>query len=184
MNNSRLEYNPLFESLRDSARRYSIINEEDLATSQNTNSQEYLLKYAKEYAKRLSQIAYEQYFYFVSSIPDATMKQQYVNEALEFIKTQMSKGANLSPKEMIDTIIANTKKVVEAINLNADLINSAPIIKEIYSNVEKGMTEMENAVKQYVEQYGTFASSPEVSQVLADFCKLTYTNLEQYLKKV
>lgn len=186
MNNSRLEYNPLFETLSDSARRYSRINEEDLvgATGAGTVSAEYSAKYAKEYAKRLIQIAYEQYFYFASSIPDATLKQKYVQEALEFLKTQETKGANLSFKEMIDGVIANCKKVVEAINLNADLINSAPIIKDIYSNVEKGMLEIENAVKQYLEQYGTFSGTNEISQLLIDFCKLTYANLEQYLKKV
>jgi hypothetical protein len=185
MGNHRLEYNPLFESLTDSARRYSAINEEDAVAGQaGTTSNEYLVKYAKEYAKRLVQISYEQYFYFVSSIPDSAMKQKYLKEAIDFLKTQETQGANLSFKAMIDGIISNCKKVVSEINLNADLINSAPILKDIYSNVEKGMNEMDNAVKQYIEQYGTFSNTPEISQLLKDFCTLTYTNLQQYLKTV
>jgi hypothetical protein len=183
MSSRRLEYNPLFESLADSARRYSKINEEGeagLTGATNSASQEYMMKYAKEYAKRIVQIVYEQYFYFASSIPDTTLKQKYVGEALEFLKTQKDKGAGITFKELADATIANGKKLIEAINLNTDLINSAPIIKEIYANVESGMTEMENAVKQYIEQYGAYSTSPEVVQVLKDFCNLTYTNLEKY----
>lgn len=171
MNNRKLEYNPLFESLADTARRYERINEEV--------SPEVKIKYAKEYAKKILDAIYQQYVYFVYSIPDSTLKQTAIKEALTFIQGLSAKTtAQLSLETIVDEF---TKKwdAIETSSQDIDAMKKAPILKDIYADVNKGMEEIKNAVKVYLEKYGTEASSNAVLTDIKTFVDSAKTSMEQ-----
>ena len=88
--------NPLFESLVVTAKKYERIHE--------ATDPAYKLKYAKEYAAKILQLVYDQYIYFVSSIPLKSLKDDILTKSLEFIESKAT-GSNLTLQGLSEDII-------------------------------------------------------------------------------
>jgi len=169
MNSRKIEYNPLFESVSDVAKRYRIINEEV--------SPEYKLKVAKEYAVMILQVMYDNYLYFVGSIPNETLKKSLKAELFNFVKSEYDKQGTVTFSGFMDSLKTKWTQSLSAITSNSDLIKLSAMIKEIYNDVDKGMKELENAAKLYNEKYPTESNSPEVSAAVQGLVQSCYTSL-------
>ena len=101
MNNRRFEYNPLFESLTDSARRYETISEQATADK---------MKYAVEYARRIIETCYTQYVYFVNTIPDSATKKTVLTELEAFLKKE-NEQPSIDFKNFFDSMIAKMEEL-------------------------------------------------------------------------
>ena len=165
MNNRRLEYNPLFESITDSARRYETISEE--TTVDKT-------KYAVEYARRIIETCYSQYLYFLNSVPDETTKNDLMEKQNTFLKDQ-------AKQTMIDIekIIAEISSIQSIRNLE-----NFSKLQEIFKKVEQGKDELKDVTFiEYTKQYATEYTSDPVKTAVGTFVKFSSESLIQSLAK-
>ncbi len=175
MNNRRLEYNPLFESITDSARRYERISEQ--AIDKN--------KYAVEYARRIIETCYSQYLYFLNSLPDQTTKNDLMEKLNTFLKEQ-AKQPMIDFKMFFDEMISNIEKIIAEISNIQSIRNleNFPKLQEIFKKVEQGKDELKNVTfDEYTKQYATEYTSDEVKKAVGTFVKFSSESLNQSLTK-
>lgn len=175
MNNRRLDYNPLFESIIDSAKRYEKISEE--------LSQEEKTKYAIEYARKIIEICYSQYIFFVNCIPDNTLKNKAIEETVTFLKNQNVESINF--RTFFDAMIVKMNELSNSISGNQAIRNLANFsdLQKIYQKFESGVKILQDeVVKKYEKQYSTEITSPKVTEAVKSFVKFTYEALDQSLK--
>lgn len=176
MKNNRLEYNPLFESLTDTARRYERISEEDEQTT------EYKKKYAAEYATRILAMIYEQYSYFVSSMPvEEKTRSEWKNNLQNFIKENSTKS-DLSFKEIADSMISEMDKVNSSLKSNeifSKKLKAYPSLENIQNNISGGIKELKNTIDLYSQKYGDMTKDPSVIGKVKEFITNTITALEK-----
>jgi hypothetical protein len=173
MNNRRLEYNPLFESITDSARRYETISE-------NTADK---MKYAVEYARRIIETCYSQYVYFLNSVPDAALKATLLNELDTFLKAQTTQK-NLDVKTFFDSMISKMEALVKEISGNQSIRNLQNFdkLQSIYSKIEQGKEELKNVTMvEYTKQYATEYTSDDVKAAVNSFVTFSSQALTQIL---
>ena len=152
--------NPLFESLEKTAKKYERIQE--------ATDPAYKMKFAREYAKKLLQLVYDNYIYFISSIPLESLKTETIKKSIDFINSRTTSN-NLTVAGLSDDFIKQWESVYGAITANQDLQSLSPEIKDIYLKVGEGMKQYKNALDSYLKKYGTEASSPEVLQTVKNF---------------
>lgn len=152
--------NPLFESLAVTAKKYERIHED--------TDPAYKLKYANEYAAKILQLVYDQYIYFVSSIPLKSLKDDILKKSLEFIESKAT-GSNLTLQGLSEDIIKQWDSVSGSIMASQDLQKLSPEIKNIYLKVGEGMKASKSALDSYLKKYGNEASSQEVLQTVKSF---------------
>ena len=175
MNNRRLEYNPLFESITDSARRYERISEQ--AIDKN--------KYAVEYARRIIETCYSQYLYFVNSVPNETIKKELLDVLSKFLDQKKTDQA-LDFKTFFDSMISKIEELITKISGEQSIRNLAnfPKLQEIYNKIEQGKDELKNVTfDEYTKQYATEYTSDEVKKAVGDFVKFSSESLNQSLTK-
>jgi len=173
MNNRRLEYNPLFESLADSARRYERIVEQSTPDK---------IKYAVEYARRIMETCYSQYVYFVNSVPDATVKTTLLTSLSTYLKEQKDKGLDI--KTFFDGMISKMEDLVKQISGNQAIRNLENFekLQSIYDKIEQGKNELKDVtMEEYTKQYSTEYTSPEVKKAVNDFISFSSQALDQSL---
>lgn len=158
MNNKTI-YNPLFESLKETARRYDRINED---------SAEYRLKGAIEYANKILQLTFDQYVYFVTSVPLASLKQDLVKKSLTFVDGLGTK-TDLTLQSVIDLITKEWESASGSIMANQDLMKLSPAVKDIYTKVSEGMSALKETVDLYIKRYGTEMNNPQVTTAIKTF---------------
>ena len=174
MNNRRLEYNPLFESLTDSARRYETISE------QSTTDK---MKYAVEYARRIIETCYTQYVYFVNSIPDSATKQTVLTELEAFLKKE-NEQPSIDFKNFFDSMIAKMEELAGKVSGNQAIRNLENFekLQQIYNKIEQGKDELKNVtVPEYTKQYATEYTSDAVKNAVKSFVKFSSESLSQIL---
>ena len=174
MNNRRLEYNPLFESITDSARRYETISEQSTVDK---------MKYAVEYARRIIETCYSQYVYFVNSVPDATLKTKLLTELATFLKDQISQK-KLDVKTFFDAMISKMEDLVKQISGNQSIRNLENFdkLQSIYSKIEQGKDELKNVtMAEYTKQYATEYTSDDVKAAVTSFVTFSSEALAQTL---
>jgi hypothetical protein len=173
MNNRRLEYNPLFESITDSARRYETISE-------NTVDK---MKYAVEYARRIIETCYSQYVYFVNSVPDAAVKTKLLTELDTFLKGQITQQ-NLDVKTFFDSMISKMEDLVKQISGNQSIRNLENFdkLQSIYDKIEQGKDELKNVtMEEYTKQYAAEYTSDDVKLAVKNFVTFSSQALTQVL---
>ncbi len=174
MNNRRLEYNPLFESLTDSARRYQTISED--ATTDK-------MKYAVEYARRIIETCYTQYVYFVNTIPDSVTKKTVLTELEGFLKKE-NEQPKIDFKTFFDSMIAKMEELVGRVSGNQAIRNLENFekLQQIYNIIEQGKDELKNVtVPEYTKQYATEYTSDDVKNGVKSFVKFSSESLSQIL---
>jgi hypothetical protein len=172
MNNRRLEYNPLFESITDSARRYETISEQ--TTVDKT-------KYAVEYARRIIETCYSQYLYFLNSLPDETKKNEIIAELDKFLEDQ-AKQPMIDFKTFFDAMISNIENIITQISSIQSIRNLENFSKlqEIFKKVEQGKDELKDVTfVEYTKQYATEYTSPDVKKAVGTFVKFSSEALKQ-----
>jgi hypothetical protein len=184
MYNKRLEYNPLFESLTETAKRYSRINEEG-ATGGTGGTGDFLkpgtsaykTKYAIEYAKKIFQLIYDEYFYFLSSIKDETIKNKFKSELFDFIKLNSQKSdINL------DVIAKDIITRWQTMNSSTEVKNiaaSSDDFRKAYESIDKGVVKLSQLLSAYSQKYGTEATNPSLITEVKTLINNALTNLEQ-----
>ena len=176
MNNRRLEYNPLFESITDTAKRYETISEE--TTVDKT-------KYAVEYARRIIETCYSQYLYFLNSVPDETTKNDLMEKLDTFLKDQ-AKQTMIDFKMFFDAMISNIEKIIAEISSIQSIRNLENFSKlqEIFKKVEQGKDELKDVTFiEYTKQYATEYTSDPVKTAVGTFVKFSSEALIQSLAK-
>lgn len=176
MNNRRLEYNPLFESITDTAKRYETISEE--TTVDKT-------KYAVEYARRIIETCYSQYLYFLNSVPDETTKNDLMEKLDTFLKDQ-AKQPMIDFKMFFDAMISNIEKIIAEISSIQSIRNleNFPKLQEIFKKVEQGKDELKDVTFiEYTKQYATEYTSDPVKTAVGTFVKFSSEALIQSLAK-
>jgi hypothetical protein len=176
MNNRRLEYNPLFESITDSARRYETISEQ--TTVDKT-------KYAVEYARRIIETCYSQYLYFLNSVPDETAKNEMMTELDTFLQEQ-AKQPKIDLKSFFDAMISKIENLISKISSIQSIRNLENFSKlqEIYKKVEQGKDELKDVTfSAYTKQYATEYTSDPVKEAVGTFVKFSADALKQSLTK-
>jgi hypothetical protein len=175
MNNRRLEYNPLFESITDSARRYERISEQ--AIDKN--------KYAVEYARRIIETCYSQYLYFVNSVPNETIKKELLDVLSTFLDKQKTDLA-LDFKTFFDSMISKIEELITKISGEQSIRNLSNFSKlqEIYNKIEQGKDELKNVTfQEYTKQYANEYTSDPVKEAVKKFVEFSADTLKQSLKK-
>lgn len=191
MSNKKLEYNPLFESLTETARKYSRINEEgspynasetiiDLGSTGSSapakGSSEYKIKFAAEYAVKIFQLIYDEYTYFLNSIKDQTLKQKYATSLYEFVEQNSIKtdlNFDLLGKELI------TKwEVMNASSEMKNIAASSDNFKKAYDNISKAISKFKLLLSAYSQKYGTELSNNLVKDSIKSFISTAFTTLQ------
>jgi len=175
MAHRNLPYNPLFESLNETARRYERFNESDV-------SPEYKRKYAIEYGSRIIQLMYDQYVYFTSSIPIEALRTQLYKDLVSFVDLQSTKENTL--KTIADSIMTILNNVLLEVNKRKESDfneqNKKQWVIDAYKKLEEGLGKMEAAVNEYNKLYSE--PYPEVNKMIQDFLTNAKTALEQTKK--
>ena len=196
MYNKRLEYNPLFESLTETARKYSRINEEgetliDQGSTGGTGAflkpgtSEYKIKYATEYAVKIFQLIYDEYNYFINSITDETVKARYAAEMFDFIKLNSQKAdINL---DIISKDIITKWQIMNASTEVKKIAESSEDFKKAYDSINKGVAKISQLLSAYSQKYGTEIRNTALVTAVKEFITNALTTLEkakQETKKV
>ncbi|NBU98873.1 MAG: hypothetical protein EBS19_11800, partial [Spirochaetia bacterium] len=153
MNNRRLEYNPVFESITDSARRYSRISEEE-------NDQNYKKQNAITYAKRILQISGSTLNYFVISIPNPTVRGKVLKTLMDFWSTQIANKSAITFENLFDKVSEQWGTMEKNITSSKEMLVYEGV-NEIYAEVTKGLEQMKLAAKIYLEKYQEESKSGE-----------------------
>ena len=173
MNNRRLEYNPLFESITDSARRYQRISEDAV-------DPQYKKQAAVNYAKRIIRIVGDQINYFVMSIPSPTVRATTLKTLLEFLTTTASK-TGITFEELFNTFVEEWNTLEKSIVSSSEM-SKYEGIDEIYLKVANGMEKMKSAASLYIEKYPEDSKSGEVTTALSEMMKMVKQSIEQINK--
>jgi len=174
MNNRRLEYNPLFESLTDSARRYEKISEEATADK---------MKYAIEYARRILETCYSQYVYFVNSVPDSATKNEMLKQLDTFLKKE-NEQQKIDFKIFFDSMITKMEELAGKVSGNQAIRNLENFekLQQIYTKIEQGKDELKNVtVPEYTKQYATEYTADAVKDAVKSFVQFSSQSLSQIL---
>jgi hypothetical protein len=172
MSNKKLEYNPLFESLVGTARRYERIKEQE-----NTESGDYKVKNAKEYALKIVQILYDEYLYFLNSIPDEDERKKYKSELLSFIESE-SKKTDTNMELLAKSMIAKFQEINKSSSVTK-ASEKSETIKNAYSKVEQGISNFMELVKLYNEKYAKEIADPSVANGIKEFMTNASANLQK-----
>lgn len=188
---NKIENNPLFESLKDSARKYEKISENNPGATGSTGStstgaapNKEKIKYAVEYARRIIETCYSEYIYFLNSIPDQGIKNDLITKTDELMKSQKTdpKGFKMFFELMVSKMEELAGKVT-----GSPAIRNLPNfdkIQEVYSKFEKAKNELsEVTFKEYVKEYANEYTSKEVNDAVKAFVEFSSQALEQSLKK-
>lgn len=162
--------NPLFESLVDTAKKYERIQE--------ATDPEYKMKYAKDYAVKIIQMIYDQYIYFVSSIPSEELKDRLFKEGITFVESKF-REPNPTLKGLAEDLMKQWESVSGSISANPAIQNLSPQIKEIYQKVGEGMKASNDALNSYFEKYTQESTSPEVVNKIKTFMMGSLEALKQ-----
>ncbi len=168
--NNRNMYNPLFESLTDTARRYERVHEE--------KDPAYRLKSAQEYANKILQLAFNEYSYFVSSVPLPALKQELLKKNLDFFDGLATK-TDLNIQGAVDAVMKEWESTAGSLMANQDLQKMSPAIKEIYTMVGDGMKTLKGAADIYLRRYSAEVNKPEVINSVKTFVANTIKALKE-----
>jgi len=171
MYNRRLEYNPLFESLSETAKRYQRIDEDAVDS-------DYKKKAAVDYAKRLLEITWGQLGYFIEAIPNPELKAKIKAQLLDFSK-QITLRTDLTVDELINVVTEKWKAFKDDITRAKEVEAYATKLQEVYDKVSQAMDKMVSATKIYLEKYPDESRSNEVITVVANMLAKIKTSFEQ-----
>jgi hypothetical protein len=174
MNNRRLEYNPLFESIADSARRYSRISED--AVDQNYKKQT-----AVAYAKKMLQITGSTINYFVISIPNPTVRARVLKTLLDFWSNEVTNKSTATFETLFNKV-AGQWDILEKDIMNSSEMSVYEGIDEVYVEISNGLERMKSAAKIYLEKYPEESKSGEVTTAIGTMLDSIKQNLEQINK--
>jgi hypothetical protein len=191
MNNRRLEYNPLFESVTETAKKYSKINEEgqtliDTGTAgaggASKGSEEYKIKYAKEYAIKIFQLIYDEYIYFMNSIQDETAKQKYAQEILDFLKANSQKSdINF---EIISKEILTKWESMNSSSEVKKIAESSDDFRKAYQDIAQAIKNFTLLLNSYSQKYGKELSNNSVMTAIKSFVNTALSTLSQAQQEV
>lgn len=191
MNNRRLEYNPLFESVTETAKKYSKINEEgqtliDTGTTgaggASKGSEEYKIKYAKEYAIKIFQLIYDEYIYFMNSIQDETAKQKYAQEILDFLKANSQKSdINF---EIISKEILTKWESMNSSSEVKKIAESSDDFRKAYQDIAQAIKNFTLLLNSYSQKYGKELSNNSVMTAIKSFVNTALSTLSQAQQEV
>lgn len=172
MSNKKIEYNPLFESLSEVAKRYERIGEQE-----NTESDDYKLKSAKDYAIRILQMIYDEYLYFLNSVPSDEFRKKYKEEIITFMDTE-SKKTDVNMELLVKSIMDKWKAVNKSESVTK-ASEKSEAIRNSYSTVEMGISKLDELVKTYTEKYKKEMMDPSVAKAIKDFTSNALINLQK-----
>lgn len=171
MNNRRLEYNPLFESIVDSARRYEKISEEVVDDN-------YKMEAAINYAKKIVQMLGDQVNYYVFTIPNPTVRATTLKALMEF----WGKAAAGSTFEEIFNMVSSQWDTLEKSIANSAEMKVYVGIEDVYAKVSGGIQKMKETAKIYLDTYPEESKNGVVNKAVQDIAAAIKTNIEEINK--